>query len=70
MNHEQRLELATSRLRKQKEDRIAAIRNQLPQGESAKECEVCDAEIPEGRREALPGVKLCIQCQKRKENGL
>jgi len=70
MNQEQRLELASSRLQKQKEERIAAIRNQLPQGESAKTCEACGVEIPERRRRALPGVKLCIQCQERKERGL
>ena len=32
-------------------------------GESLKRCEECDAKIPEGRRKALPGVRLCVSCQ-------
>ena len=35
----------------------------LPRGESLHECEECGAEIPAGRREALPGVRLCVACQ-------
>lgn len=31
-------------------------------GISATECE-CGEEIPEGRRLAIPGVKLCAPCQ-------
>ncbi|MBB3712893.1 phage/conjugal plasmid C-4 type zinc finger TraR family protein [Limimaricola variabilis] len=34
-----------------------------PVGESATHCAECDEEIPERRREAIPGVKLCIECQ-------
>lgn len=33
-----------------------------PVGESLKECAECGEEIPEKRRLALPGVKLCIDC--------
>ncbi|WP_420324700.1 DksA/TraR family C4-type zinc finger protein [Mameliella sp.] len=33
-----------------------------PQGESLKECADCGEEIPEKRRLAIPGVKLCIDC--------
>ena len=33
-------------------------------GDSAKVCTMCDGEIPEGRRRAIPGVKTCIECQK------
>ena len=32
-------------------------------GESLLQCEDCGAEIPEGRREALRGVRLCVGCQ-------
>lgn len=37
---------------------------QIPRytGISAKECE-CGEEIPEGRRQAIPGVQLCAVCQ-------
>lgn len=34
-----------------------------PAGESARECVDCGEPIPEARRVALPGVKLCIECQ-------
>ena len=30
---------------------------------SALECAGCAAHIPEARREALPGVQLCVDCQ-------
>ncbi|MBT9571083.1 MAG: TraR/DksA C4-type zinc finger protein [Pseudomonas umsongensis] len=33
-------------------------------GISATECE-CGEEIPEGRRVAIPGVKLCVGCAER-----
>lgn len=33
------------------------------QGESAHQCAECDAEIPQKRREAVPGVRLCLDCQ-------
>ena len=26
-------------------------------------CEECDEAIPEARREAVPGVRLCVYCQ-------
>jgi RNA polymerase-binding transcription factor DksA len=34
-------------------------------GISAKECEECSEEIPEGRRLAIPGVRLCVGCAER-----
>ena len=45
------------------EDAVKHARSQLPRGESLTHCEECDAEIPAARREAVPGVRLCIQCQ-------
>ena len=35
---------------------------QGPSGESFTHCAECDEEIPERRRLAIPGVKLCIDC--------
>ena len=32
------------------------------EGESATECEECGVDIPEGRRIAVPGCKLCREC--------
>jgi phage/conjugal plasmid C-4 type zinc finger TraR family protein len=45
------------------EDAVERARSQLPSGESLKRCEECDAEIPEARRQAVPGVRLCVDCQ-------
>jgi phage/conjugal plasmid C-4 type zinc finger TraR family protein len=45
------------------EDAIKHARDQLPRGESLTHCVECDSEIPEARREAVPGVRLCINCQ-------
>jgi len=45
------------------EDAIQRARSQLPRGESLSHCEECDAVIPEARRNAIPGVHLCVACQ-------
>lgn len=45
------------------EDAVKHARGQLPSGESLKNCEECGVSIPEARREAVPGVRLCVACQ-------
>ena len=45
------------------DDEVKRIRDQLPQGESAFNCTECDKKIPEARRKAMPGVRLCVSCQ-------
>jgi phage/conjugal plasmid C-4 type zinc finger TraR family protein len=45
------------------EDGIKHAREQLPKGASLGHCEECGKAIPEARREAVPGVRLCINCQ-------
>jgi phage/conjugal plasmid C-4 type zinc finger TraR family protein len=45
------------------EEAVQRARSQLPSGESLSHCEQCDAAIPQARRKALPGVRLCITCQ-------
>ena len=45
------------------EDAVARARSQLSKGESLRHCEECDAVIPEARRQAIPGVRLCVNCQ-------
>lgn len=45
------------------EDAVGRARSRLPEGESRSECEDCDAPIPERRRQAVPGVRLCVACQ-------
>lgn len=44
-------------------DAIERAKRALPQGESLTHCEECDAPIPEARRLAMPGVRLCVSCQ-------
>lgn len=44
-------------------DAIKRARSKLPKGPSLEHCEECDAPIPEARRQALPGVRLCVPCQ-------
>ena len=45
------------------EDAIKRARSELPKGESLSHCEECDKAIPAARREAVPGVRLCVTCQ-------
>jgi phage/conjugal plasmid C-4 type zinc finger TraR family protein len=45
------------------EDAVKRARDRLPQGESLTNCEACDNAIPEPRRAAVPGVRLCVSCQ-------
>ena len=45
------------------EDAVSRARDQIPRGESLSNCEECDKAIPEARREAIPGVRLCVACQ-------
>lgn len=44
-------------------DAIERARAQLRSGPSLSHCEECDAAIPEARRKAVAGVRLCIDCQ-------
>jgi phage/conjugal plasmid C-4 type zinc finger TraR family protein len=44
-------------------DGVRRAKSRLPQGPSATHCDQCAEPIPEARRAALPGVRLCIACQ-------
>ena len=50
------------------EDAIERARSQLPRGESLHKCEECGVAIPQARREAVPGVRLCIVCQEAQDS--
>jgi phage/conjugal plasmid C-4 type zinc finger TraR family protein len=39
-----------------------------PSRPSATQCIECDVDIPEKRRQILPGVQLCVLCQTLSEN--
>jgi phage/conjugal plasmid C-4 type zinc finger TraR family protein len=44
-------------------DELARLRaRRAPVGKSSMRCAECEEEIPEVRRTALPGVKLCVDC--------
>ena len=45
------------------EDAVNHARGQLPRGESLESCAECGKTIPTARREAIPGVRLCVACQ-------
>ncbi len=45
------------------DDAVARARSTLPVGESLACCAECGEPIPQARREAMPGVRLCITCQ-------
>jgi phage/conjugal plasmid C-4 type zinc finger TraR family protein len=44
-------------------DGIRRVRRRIAKGSGLERCEECDAEIPAARREAVPGVRLCVACQ-------
>lgn len=50
------------------QDGIKRVRSQLPQGPGRTHCEDCEAVIPEARRQALPGVRLCVACQEARDH--
>jgi phage/conjugal plasmid C-4 type zinc finger TraR family protein len=46
-------------------DGVLRAKSRIPQGPSASHCQECGEPIPEARRDALPGVQLCIACQQK-----
>lgn len=50
------------------EDAISRARRLLPAGAGLDHCEDCDEPIPEPRRRAIPGVRLCVDCQSSRES--
>jgi phage/conjugal plasmid C-4 type zinc finger TraR family protein len=44
-------------------DGISRAQNRLPHGPGPTHCKNCGATIPEARRNAIPGVRLCVPCQ-------
>ena len=45
------------------EDAVRRARDRLPRGASLTHCAECGNAIPAARREAIPGVRLCVTCQ-------
>ena len=48
-------------------DGIQRARSRLPSGPGLSHCEECGAEIPEARRRAIPGVRVCVACQEARD---
>jgi phage/conjugal plasmid C-4 type zinc finger TraR family protein len=49
-------------------DELARLKaRQAPVGDSLTHCAECEEEIPQARREALPGVKLCLDCMQERD---
>ena len=44
-------------------DAVERAKSQLSTGPALTHCADCGAEIPDARRKAVPGVRLCISCQ-------
>jgi phage/conjugal plasmid C-4 type zinc finger TraR family protein len=47
------------------EDAVNRVRSRMQRGEGTRDCTECGNRIPEARRKALPGARLCIACQER-----
>ncbi len=51
------------------QDELARMKQKAgPRGESFANCAECDEPIPEARRKALPGVKLCLDCASERDS--
>lgn len=44
-------------------DGIKRAQQRLPSGPGATHCDSCGEPIPDARRAAIPGVRLCVPCQ-------
>jgi phage/conjugal plasmid C-4 type zinc finger TraR family protein len=45
------------------EEAVQRARDRLPRGVGLSRCAACTTPIPEARRKAVPGVRLCVECQ-------
>lgn len=48
-------------------DAVQRARERMPKGEGRTYCEECEKPIPHARRQAVPGVRLCVACQEEQE---
>lgn len=44
-------------------DAVERAKSHLPAGPGLSHCAGCGEQIPEARRQAMPGVRLCLACQ-------
>jgi phage/conjugal plasmid C-4 type zinc finger TraR family protein len=48
-------------------DGVLHAKSRLPSGPGATHCDDCGTPIPEARRMALPGVRVCVPCQEARD---
>jgi phage/conjugal plasmid C-4 type zinc finger TraR family protein len=48
-------------------DGVERAKSRLANGPGLTHCAHCNAEIPEARRTAIPGVRLCVKCQEEED---
>ena len=49
-------------------DGIKRVRSKLAKGPGLARCEQCDCAIPQARRKAVPGVRLCVPGQEARDH--
>ncbi len=49
------------------DEAVERARSRIPEGPGRADCEECGEPIPEARRRALPGVRLCVDCQSERD---
>lgn len=70
IDNQEETEIAQINNLQRNQQAISGIRQQLEkqrQKPSAEFCEECGEDIPAARRNAVPGVQLCIYCQSKLE---
>ncbi len=50
------------------EEQVALARSLLPTGPGSLTCIDCGELIPEARRKAMPGTRLCVECQSERDD--
>jgi phage/conjugal plasmid C-4 type zinc finger TraR family protein len=51
-------------------DAVGRVQSRMPQGPGLTHCAECGAEIPQARRDAIPGVRMCVSCQEAHDRDL
>ena len=65
-NNEEEAEIAQIQTLLNNQNAVSAVQQRLAlqrQQPSAEFCEECGEDIPEARRELVPGVQMCVPCQ-------
>lgn len=66
-------DIAAERERQMRDDALAEQARRAPKRQctaSAENCAVCEEPIPDARRQAVPGVQTCIECQRELESAV